>query len=127
VTARDIEQWQAKFGVRLPVILARALLVQNGGSVRGSAVEIDPLEQFTPLNDEQWDGVWTDDETIGTDRSLQFYIGDSVGVGVILDYSAGSEPGILLLHHNLGQELCDHGIKSFEELLATARHEENSE
>jgi hypothetical protein len=127
VTAEEIEKWQADFGVQLPVILARALMVQNGGAVRGSAVLIEALEQFTPLDDEQWDDVWTDDQTVSTDRSRQFYIGESVGVGVVLDYSAGSEPGILLLHHELGRELRDHGIRSFEELLATARHEENCE
>jgi hypothetical protein len=127
VTAEQIEEWQTDFGARLPVTLARALMVQNGGSVRGSAIDIEALEQFTPLDDEQWEGVWTDDRTVGADRSRQFYIGESVGVGVVLDYSAGSEPGILLLHHGAGRELRDHGIRSFEELLATARHEENCE
>ena len=125
VTAEEIDDWQADFGVCLPVTLARALMVQNGGAVRDSAIEIEALTEFTPLDDEQWEGVWTDDQTIGADRSRQFHIGESVGVGVILDYSAGTEPRILLLHHNVGRELRDHGIRSFEELLATTRHDGN--
>jgi hypothetical protein len=95
-------------------------MIQNGGRIRGSAVEIDALEDFTPLDDKQWQEVWTDDPTIASDRSRQFHIGESVGVGVVLDYHSGPEPRILLLHYNLGQELRDHGFTSFEELLNTA-------
>jgi hypothetical protein len=127
MTAEEIDEWQADFGVCLPVTLALALMLQNGGAVRDSAIEIEALTEFTPLDDEQWEGVWTGDQTIGADRSRQFYIGESVGVGVILDYSAGSEPRILLLHHSVARELRDHGIRSFEELLATTRHEGNCE
>jgi hypothetical protein len=121
LTPSDIARWERDCGVRLPPILAQSLLVQNGGNVRGVALSIEPLDGFTSLDDEQWEGVWEDGSQTVADRGRQFHIGESTGVGVVLDYMAGSEPRVLLLHHGQGRELRDHGIGSFEELLQVAR------
>jgi hypothetical protein len=120
-TAADISAWEAEYGVRMPDVLARALLTQNGGLVRGSTLAVEALEAFAALDDEQWDGVWSDGPLADADRGRQIYIGESVGVGVVLDYTAGEVPRVLLLHHATGRELRDHGIGSFEELLKVAR------
>jgi hypothetical protein len=116
----DIAAWEMACGVRLPPILAEALLVQNGGAVHGVALSIEPLDEFTALDDEQWDGIWEDGGQAVVGRGRQFYIGESAGVGVVLDYTAGPEPRVLLLHHGQGRELRDHGLGSFEELLKGA-------
>jgi len=121
LTAGDIARWEEDHGIRLPVILSRTLLVQNGGNVNGVALCIEPLDGFTSLDDEQWDGVWEDRPQEAGDRSRQFHIGESTGVGVVLDYTSGAEPRVLLLHHQVGRELRDHGISSFDELLRIAR------
>jgi cell wall assembly regulator SMI1 len=68
-TAADISAWEAEYGVRLPAVLARALLTQNGGLVRGSALVVEPLQAFASLDEEQWDGVWSDGPLAEADRS----------------------------------------------------------
>ena len=120
LTPSDIARWETERGVRLPEILAKALLIQNGGAVHGAKVSIEPLDGFTTLADEFWDGVWEDRPPAIVDRRRQFYVGDSIGVGVVLDYTVGPEPRVLLLHHGLGRELRDEGIGSLEELLRVA-------
>jgi len=124
VTATAIADWEAAYEVRLPTLLARALLTQNGGFVHGAAVGIEPLAGFTPLDAEQWDGVWADGPLADADRGRQFYIGESAGVGVVLDYADGPAPRVLLLHHGQGRELRDHGFGSFEEFIRAARADE---
>jgi hypothetical protein len=121
LTPSDVARWERDRRVRLPAILAQALLLQNGGEVQGVALTIEPLDGFTSLDHIKWDGVWEDRPPTVVDRGRQFYIGESTGVAVVLDYTASSEPRVLLLHHGQGRELRDHGIGSFEELLQVAR------
>jgi hypothetical protein len=118
----EISSWESGMGVELPPLLAQALALQNGGAVRGVALFIDPLQEFASLNSEKWAGVWEDNPSQEkVDRSRQIYIGDSIGVGIVLDYSMDAVPRVLLLHHEGGRELRDHDIGTFEQLLEVAK------
>lgn len=117
VTPEDVREWEEDFAVRLPPILARALVAQNGGRVHGTELGIDPLGDFSTLDEERWAHVFADGPLKDLARDKLFYIGNAVGCGVVLDYTIGPEPRVLLVHHNLGGELRDEGVGSFEDLL----------
>jgi hypothetical protein len=127
VPAEAVQVWEEEFGMRLPGKLARALAEQNGGRVCKTDLVIEPLNGFTTLHDEQWDHVVADGPLAALDRSRLLVIGEATGCGIVLDYASGGEPRVLLLHHNLGGELRDAGIGSFEELLRVIRTSPNSD
>jgi hypothetical protein len=101
----------------LPAILARALVAQNGGRVWETELTIDPLDDFSTLDEEQWAHVFAEGPLKDLDRGRLLYIGDAAGCGIVLDYATGAEPRVLLVHHNLGGELRDEGVGSFEDFL----------
>jgi hypothetical protein len=55
------------------------------------------------------------------DRSRLVLIGDCCGCGVILDYRRGSQPNVLVMHHNLGGVLRDEGCGTFDEFIEALR------
>lgn len=117
LTVEQLDQWEAACAIRLPAVLKNALLTQNGGRVRETELTIDPLENFTSLDNDQWEHVFAEGPLKSLDRERLLYIGEAVGCGIVLDYTATGEPRVLLLHHNLGGELRDEEIGSFEDLL----------
>jgi hypothetical protein len=54
-------------------------------------------------------------------REKLLYIGEVTGCGIVLDGTAEPEPRVLFVHHNLGGELRDERIGSFDNLLAITR------
>lgn len=117
VTAQDIREWEEDYGVRLPPILARALVVQNGGRVQETSLDIEPLENFSTLDEDQWAHVYGEGPLADLERDKIVHVGDATGCGIVLDYTVGTEPRILLVHHNVGGELQGGDIGSFEDLL----------
>jgi hypothetical protein len=117
LTADDIQEWEVDFAMPLPAILARGLLVQNGGQVLATELTIDQLDDFSTLDEEQWSHVYAEESLKDLDRGRLLYVGESVGCGIVLDYTTDAEPRVLLIHHNLGGELRDEGVGSFEDLL----------
>jgi SMI1/KNR4 family protein SUKH-1 len=43
VSADQLRRWEKRFGVRLPQVLAQALMIQNGGALHGTGLSILPL------------------------------------------------------------------------------------
>jgi hypothetical protein len=117
LTAEQVREWEEDYAMRLPATLARALVEQNGGRMRESELVIDPLDNFSTLDEEQWAHVIADGSLKDLERAKLLYIGDAAGCGIVLDYNREPEPRVLLLHHEVGGELRDEGIGSFEDLL----------
>lgn len=123
-SAARISEWEKQHSFRLPTSLSEALTVHNGGWVRGTQVWIEPIDDFSMLADPRWDDHFApgnQDEFEGVDRGKLLLIGDSCGCGIVLDYSSSSEPTVLLMHHNLGGELRDEGLGTFDEFVERAR------
>jgi hypothetical protein len=117
LSADAVREWQEELGVQLPGVLACALTQQNGGRIRETELMIEQLDGFTTLDDEQWDHVVAEGPLGELNRARLLFIGEAAGCGIVLDYASGCKPRVLLLHHNVGGELRDHGIGSFEELV----------
>mgnify|MGYP001110793699 CR=1 FL=1 len=124
IPADRIREWEERNGLQLPVSLAEALTVHDGGWVRGSVgTWIDRLENFSLCSDPGWDqhfapGNQEEEEFEGVDRSKLVMFGDACGCGLILDYRRGGEPGVLVMWHNLGGILRDEGCRTFDEFIA---------
>jgi hypothetical protein len=117
LTTEHLQQWEDAHALRLPAILREGLLEQNGGRVRETELSIDPLHDFSSLDEEQWEHAFAEEPLKNLDRSRLLHVGEAVGCGIVLDYTAAGEPRVLLLHHNLGGELRDEEVGSFEDLL----------
>ena len=127
ISKAKIQEWEKEHGLRLPFCLAKALTVNNGGQVRGTDLVIEPLENFSVLDDEQWDQHLSPDnqeeeEFKGVDRSKLVLIGDCCGCGVVLDYCQGAEPKVLAMHDNLGGVLRDEESGTLDEFIEGLRH-----
>jgi hypothetical protein len=85
--------------------------------VRDTEFGIDPLHDFSTLDEEQWEHVFAEEPLKNLDRSRLLHVGEAVGCGIVLDYAATGEPRVLLLHHNLGGELRDVDVGTFVDLL----------
>ena len=126
ISKAKIQEWEKEHGLRLPFCLAKALTVNNGGQVRGTDLVIEPLENFSVLDDEQWDQHLSPDnqeeeEFKGVDRSKLVLIGDCCGCGVVLDYCQGAEPKVLAMHDDLGGVLRDEGSGTLDEFIEGLR------
>lgn len=97
VTPKELDKWQKSNGVKLPQFLREALLVQNGGKIRYSDIEIHPLQKFTIPDEDFWDFAETD----GFKRSEQcFEFATDTSDGrpfYVLRYKAKGEPTV---HHH---------------------------
>jgi hypothetical protein len=126
ISKAEIQAWERENGLQLPGCLAKALAVNNGGQVRGTELVIEPLENLSVLDDEQWDQHLSPDnqeeeEFKDVDRSKLVLIGDCYGCGVVLDYCQGAEPRLLAMHHNLGGVLRDERSGTLDEFIESLR------
>jgi hypothetical protein len=105
-SAEDIRKWEVEHGLRLPATLARALRTQNGGYVSGTEIVICPLGEFQLLSESKWDPVFRFNQIV-SQRDKLLYVGfeSDDPADVILSYAQGSEPAVLYLWHDLGDEL----------------------
>lgn len=132
---QEIREWEAKHNLRLPATLARALGTQNGGSVRDTDIIICPLPKATDnapesvhdlpprgfqlLSEPRWDPVFRFNQIVW-ERDKLLYIGDFLTGSIILNYAHSSEPTVVILWHDLGDELREEA-ESFEAFLSSAR------
>ena len=105
-TEDEIRDWEAESKLRLPAELARALTTQNGGYVRNTEIVICPFEKFQWLSEPRWADVFRFEQIV-TERDQLLYIGfeDQMPADIILNYAKSSEPDVLYLWHDLGDEL----------------------
>jgi hypothetical protein len=80
---------------------------------------ICPLQEFQLLSDSRWDAVFRFRQIV-SQRDGLLYIGfeSQVSADIILSYARSSEPAVLYLWHNLGDELREEA-DSFDALLGS--------
>ncbi len=94
ITLADIRDWEAEFGVELPGILAEALLVQNGGRLLSTEIDILPIQRFGTLDHGEWAGLLRKELPSPSDRARLIYVGWLPGGRAILDYRRQGEPRV---------------------------------
>ncbi|HVV99064.1 MAG TPA: SMI1/KNR4 family protein [Planctomycetaceae bacterium] len=103
VDAEAIREWEEEHGVTLPALLRTALAIQNGGDVRNARLQILPLEEIVPIDEDFWE--WTElDESEAPDQDLMFVFGEETEVGgtYLLNFNAkgpAGEPSVYLDFH----------------------------
>ncbi len=91
VSPEDLRIWEAKFEVSLPKLLSEPLMVQNGGRLIGTNVDIYPLQRFVTLNQGEWTGLFRE-VFQPSDRTRLIAVGTMPGGRAVLDYREPGEP-----------------------------------
>jgi hypothetical protein len=106
VSQKNIRKWEAEHKLSLPTTLAKALRRQNGGCVRDTQIAICPLGEFQLLSAPKWDDVFRFEQIVSA-RDKLLYIGfeEEFPASIVLSYAQNSEPSVLYLWHDLGDEL----------------------
>jgi hypothetical protein len=103
VTKEEIRAWEHEHGVTLPEPIRTALGVRNGGFVRNAPIQILPLDEIVPVDDDFWE--WTEIEPDeAPDHSLMFLFGDDSDSGgtLLLNFNtrgAKGAPSVYMDHH----------------------------
>jgi hypothetical protein len=123
LSPEQLREWEEQNAVRLPSTLSRALMIQNGGCVRGTEglLRIEPLTRFESLDLPQWEYLWEYEECqkFGDPERI-VVIGNLEASGLLLDYNVGEEPRILWidedeLHTEEESQTFDELIQLFQE------------
>jgi len=101
---KTIRDWEERHGVKLPGSLGEAFRRGDGGSIRFTDLEILPLGQIVPMEDD----FWLYEEIPGDeaeDHALVFRLGyeNTVGGQLLLNYNAGgpeAEPSVYIFHND---------------------------
>ena len=126
VDSETIRAWEAEHRVTLPELLRNALAIQNGGFVRNAPMEILPLEEIAPVDEEFWEFTEIEHHD-APNHDLMFVLGQETDVGgtYLLNFNAqgpAGEPGVYLdLHGESTYHLADSLEDLLNELLASSR------
>ena len=119
----EVDRWERLHGVRLPNLLREAFRRNAGGSVRFTEIEILPLSELMPVEDDFWEYEEIADEE-APDHALVFLLGweNSTGGRLLLNFNAGGptgEPSVYIYHNDGGstQQVADSLDGFFEEQL----------
>jgi hypothetical protein len=120
VSEPQVQAWEARHQVALPASLRSALRRRDGGPVRDVEVEIFPLGEIEPADEE----FLRFDEDVDRDPALVFRFGigrESCG-DYLMDYNTGgpeASPSVYI-HYNdgTGATLIEHSFDDFFERLA---------
>src|SRR5262249_3014229 len=114
-----------KHGVKLPELLRTALALRNGGCVRNTSLEILPLEDIEPVDEDFWE--WTElDEDEAADHDLMFRFGEEseTGATLLMNFNARgpkSDPSVYFDHHGESTYLQNETLSGFfEAMLASS-------
>jgi hypothetical protein len=125
VGAAEIRDWEAKHGVKLPEPLRTAFGLRNGGCVRNKPLEVLPLEEIVPVDDDFW--TFADiDENEAQDHSLMFVFGNETESGgtFLMNFNARgpkSTPSVYLDFHGENTYLVNDTLDGlFEAMLASS-------
>jgi hypothetical protein len=120
VTGADIRAWEATFGVELPSTLAQVLIVQNGGRLLGTEIDIVPLQRFGTFDQGEWAGLLHEEIPSQADRARLVTVGYLPGGRAVLDYRRPGEPRVRNMDPIFGGELRGEYC-NFDELLRRSR------
>ncbi len=120
VSEAQVQAWEARHQVALPAALRSALRRRDGGPVRGAEVEVLPLAEIQPADEE----YLRFDEDVDRDPALVFRFGTGTESGgdYLMDYNAGgpeASPSVYI-HYNdgTGATLIKDSFDDFFERLA---------
>ncbi len=125
VTAEEIREWEQQYGVTLPEPIRTALGLRNGGSVRNTSIEVLPLDQIVPVDDDFCQHTDIDEDE-APDHGLLFVFGYEMECGgtFLLNFNAqgpGGPPSVYIDHHGESTYLVDDTIGGlFESALASS-------
>ena len=117
VSEKQIAAWEKRHGIKLPELLRKALAIRNGGSVRNTSLNILPLEQLAPVDEDFWE--WTEiDDDEAPNHNLMFVFGDEseTGATLLMNFNAGGpegEPSIYFDHHGESTYLVNETLSGF--------------
>ncbi|MEO6812190.1 MAG: SMI1/KNR4 family protein [Isosphaeraceae bacterium] len=105
VTETQIQAWEQQQGVTLPTLLRETLTRQNGGLVRLGEIEIDPLREIRPVDEDFWDYTDIDDDE-APDHALVFSLGSNdLGGQLLMNFNKDGrkgEPSLYLFYSDPG-------------------------
>jgi SMI1 / KNR4 family (SUKH-1) len=118
LSPEQLREWEEQHGIRLPSTLARALMIQDGGCVRGTEglLWIEPLTRFESLDLPQWEYLWEYEESqkFGDPERIIF-IGNHEASRLLLDYNVGEAPRILWIDED--EMHTEEESQTFDELI----------
>lgn len=126
VSEKQIAAWEKTHRVKLPEVLRQALAVQNGGSVRNTSIDVLPLEQIEPIDEEFWEWAAFEDEEEAPDHELVFAFGEEseTGATLLMNFNTRGpkgEPSVYFDHHGESTDLQNDTLSGFfEAMLASA-------
>ena len=120
VDAEAIRNWEAEYQVRLPKVLRTVLRIQDGGFVRNAPLEILPLEEIVPVEDDFWEYTEIEEDE-APDRDLVFVLGDETEIGgtYLLNFNAKGPAGEPSIYIDVHGESTSRVAGSLKELLET--------
>lgn len=118
LSKKQIAAWEKKHGVKLPEVLRKALAIRNGGCVRNSSIDVLPLEQIEPVDDEFWEWAAFDDVEEALDHDLVFVFGEEseTGARAIMNFNARGpqgEPSVYFDYHGESTDLQNDTFSGF--------------
>lgn len=118
VSDKQIAAWEKKHRVKLPEVLRKALAMQNGGSVRNTSIDVLPLEQMAPVDEEFWEWAAFDDEDEARDHELVFAFGEEseTGATLLMNFNARGpkgEPSVYFDYHGESTDLQNDSLSGF--------------
>jgi hypothetical protein len=125
VTAEEILEWEREYGVKLPEPIRTALGIRNGGFVRNAPIQVLPLDEIVPADDEFWEYTEIEEDE-APDHRLMFVFGSDTEIGgtLLMNFNArGPEgsPSVYIDHHGESTSLFNETIGGlFEAALASA-------
>lgn len=118
-TPEALAAWDAEHGVRLPEPLRTAFQIQDGGDVRNTAIQVHPLAEIVPVDDDFWE--WTElDEAEAPDRALVFEWGyaNDCGGTILMNFNAGGPTGSPSVYYDFHGEQTSHVAGSIAQFFA---------
>lgn len=126
VSDKQFAAWEKKHRVKLPELLRQALAIQNGGSVRNTSIDVLPLEQMAPVDEEFWEWAAFEDEDEAPDHDLVIAFGEEAETGatLIMNFNARGpqgEPSVYFDYHGESTDLQNDSLFGFfQAMLASA-------
>lgn len=116
-TEGEIVAWERAHGVTLPEPIRTALGLRDGGYVRNATIQVLPLDQIVPVDDDFWDHTEIGDDE-APDRGLVFVLGYEMEVGgtYVMNFNARGPhgaPSVSLDIHGESTHFIDDSIGGF--------------
>src|ERR1700736_3402807 len=88
LTEAAVRNWERTRGVVLADFLRRAYLLRNGGCVRHTDIQLLPLGDFAPMDEDFWDHEESpEDEAPDHDLVLRLGYDNALGSQFLLNYN----------------------------------------